>query len=232
MLKLVTYPAAFGAPSASPFGVKTMCLLNMSGAIWEAVPGDPAEAPKGKLPILIDDGKTIPDSEDIRTHLEKKFNKDFDAGLTAEQRAVSRAVIRMMDEHLYFAILNQNWNTDANWESLVAELFGMVPEPARQAVAESTRENVLGDLRAQGFGRHASTEQFARANQDITAVQVLLGESRFLFGNTPTAVDASAGPIMAAIAASPTQTTLSRRVSEDLHLMAYLKRVREALYPA
>ena len=231
MLKLVTFPPAFGAPSASPFGVKALCLLKLVGAEFELVAGDPRKAPKGKLPMLVDGDVTIPDSEAIRGHLEQKFNVDFDAGLSLEQRATSRAVIRMCDEHLYFLLVCDRWLNDANWAVVKEQFFGMIPALVRGFVTKKIRQKVRDNMHAQGVGRHSVEEQFGRADKDIKAILALLGDKPFLFGDTPTAADASAAPVLAAMAGSPTETMLSQRINADAPLLAYLDRVREALYP-
>ncbi len=232
MLKLITYPAAFGAPSASPFGVKAMCFLKMAGAEWEmGNSADPRKAPKGKLPMLIDGGEKIPDSEDIRVYLEQKFNLDFDEGLSAEQRAVSRAIIRMCDEHLYFALVCDRWLNDANWEIVREEFFGMIPKLMRGFVTKKIRQQVRASMHAQGMGRHSVEERLARVNLDIKAIMALLGNKPFLFGDTPSAADASVAPVLAAMAGSPTETPLRNCITTDALLMAYLNRVAEALYP-
>ncbi len=231
MLKLVTFAPAFGAPSASPFGVKAMCLLKLAGADYEVVAGDPRKAPKAKLPMLVDGDKTIPDSEDIRSYLEQKFNVDFDAGLSAEQRATSRAVIRMCDEHLYFALVCDRWLNDANWEMVKEKFFGMIPALMRGFITKKIRQKVRDSMYAQGMGRHSVEEQFARADMDIRVILTLVGDKPFLFGDAPTAADASAAPVIASMAGSPTETMLSKRINADAPLMAYLNRVREALYP-
>lgn len=231
MLKLVTFAPAFGAPSASPFGVKAMCLLKLAGVEYEMVVGDPRKAPKAKLPMLVDGGKTIPDSEAIRSYLEQKFKVDFDAGLSPEQRATARAVIRMCDEHLYFALVCDRWLVDANWEVVKETFFGMIPKPMRGFITKKIRQKVRDSMYAQGMGRHSVEEQFERADMDIKAILALLGNKPFLFGDAPTAADASAAPVIASMAGSPTETMLSKRINADAPLMAYLDRVRAALYP-
>ncbi len=231
MLKLVTFAPAFGAPSASPFGVKAICLLKLAGAEFEVVAGDPRKAPKAKLPMLVDGDTTIADSEDIRSYLEKKFNVDFDAGLSPEQRATSRAVIRMCDEHLYFLLVCDRWLNDANWEIVRETFFGMIPALMRGFITKKIRQKVRDSLHAQGVGRHSVEERLERADKDIKAILMLLGDKPYLFGDTPTAADASAAPVLAAMAGSPTETMLSKRINADAPLMAYLNRVREALYP-
>ncbi len=232
MLTLISYPAAFGLPSASPFVLKAMGLLRLSGEPWEAKPGDPRKSPKSKLPVLLDGADKIADSEDIRAYLEQKTGRDFDKGLDNRQRAVSRAVIRMMDEHLYFILVCDRWLNDANWPIVRETFFGTIPKPVRGFITNKIRAKVRASTIAQGVGRHSETERFMRANQDIQAILALLGDQPFLFGDAPTAADASAGPMIASIAASPTPTMLSQRINEDAALMAYLERVRAALYPA
>ena len=71
--------------------------MEMSGLDYALdVNPDPRKAPKKKFPVLSDAGQVIPDSDQIRDHLEVKYGVDFDAGLSAEQKAVSRMVIRAL----------------------------------------------------------------------------------------------------------------------------------------
>lgn len=233
MLKLITFPAAFGEPSASPFGAKAMCLLQLSGQEWQAkYASDPRKTPNGKLPILIDGDKTIADSDCIRDHLEATYNIDFDAGLTSEQRAISRAILRMVEEHVYFVLVSDRWLNDDNWAVLKKEFFSEIPKIINGFVTNMIRKKTREQVTAQGVARHSPAEQAVRAGKDITAIEVLLADKPFLFGDTPSAADASVVPILRAIAASPTATALRDRVKGNEGLMAYLNRGRDAMYPA
>ena len=232
MLKLITFPAAFGEPSASPFCVKAMCLLRVSGAEWASkFTSDPRKTPNGKLPILIDGETTIADSDGIRDHLEKTLNFDFDKGLTPEQRAVSRAIIRMTEEHLYFALVSDRWLNDGNWPHVKKEFFVGIPALMHGFISTMIRNKTKAQVTAQGMARHSAQEQVARAGKDIDAIKTLLGDKPFLFGDAPSAADISVVPILRAIAKTPTQTGLRDLITNDLSLMAYLDRGREALYP-
>lgn len=232
MLKLVTYPAAFGQPSASAFCVKAMCFLKMAGANWEiSGTSDPRKAPKSKLPLLLDGETMIPDSEDIRDFLQEKYNIDFDEGLSASERATSRAIIRMCDEHLYFVLVCERWLNDANWAVIREKFFDMIPSLLRGMISNRIRKTARASVYGQGIARHSEAERFARADKDIKAIMALLAHKPFLFGDNPTAADASAGPILASLACSPNETMLSKRVNEDAPLMAYIERVQAAIYP-
>ncbi|MGI9409563.1 MAG: glutathione S-transferase N-terminal domain-containing protein, partial [Hyphomicrobiaceae bacterium] len=87
MLILHTFGPAFGLPDPSPFCMKAMALLRLSGLEHRCAPGDPRKAPKGKLPYLVDGDDIIPDTTFIRWHLEQKHGVTFDAHLTEEQKA-------------------------------------------------------------------------------------------------------------------------------------------------
>ena len=232
MLKLVTYPAAFGEPSASMFCVKAMCFLEMAGATWEVEEsGDPRKTPKKKLPLLKDGDSAIPDSEDIRTYLQEKYDVDFDEGLNDAERAISRAVIRMCDEHLYFILICERWVNDENWAVIQEEFFGMIPKILRRPISNQIRKSAIAGVNGQGVGRHSVQERFERADKDIEAIMALVGDKPFLFGDKATAADASAGPILASLAGAPNATQLSARVKNDPKIIAYIARVREAIYP-
>ncbi len=86
MIVLHTFGKQHDMIDPSPFVAKAHALLRFAGLPYEAVPADVRKAPRGKLPVLIDDGETIADSTFIRFHIEKKYGHDFDAGLDARAR--------------------------------------------------------------------------------------------------------------------------------------------------
>lgn len=233
MLKLISFPPALDEPSASPFCVKAMCLLQASGQAWQPkFTNDPRKAPNRKLPLLIDGADSIPDSDGIRAYFENRYGVDFDEGLTAEQRATSRAIIRMVEEHTYFVAIANRWLNDANWNVLKDIFFGKMKMPLRAFVPNMVRKSTRAQITAQGTARHSVTVQTQRAEQDIAALKTLLGDKPFLFGDAPTAADMSVVPIFRAILTAPTQTDLRDLVMNDPTLVDYLDRGKDAMYPA
>lgn len=77
----------FNLPDTSPFVMKTEVQLKMAGLAFEKVAAIPPEAPKGKLPYIVDDGEVVPDSTFIRAHIERKYDVDLDDGLDASRHA-------------------------------------------------------------------------------------------------------------------------------------------------
>jgi len=232
MLILNTFGPNFNEPDASPFCVKAMCLLRMSGLEWTTRPGsDSRKAPARKLPVLIDGDQTIADSDAIRYHLENQYGADFDAPLNAAQKAQSRALIRMVEEHLYFCLMYDRWMVEANWLRIKDVFFGTLPAAARMIVPRMVRKSVLSALDGQGLGRLAYDHMFERATGDLKSVEQCLTDGRFLFGDTAVAADASVGCVLAAIAASPTHTNLREAVRGNKRLMAYVADVKHEIYP-
>ncbi len=232
MLTLIVYPPAFGAPTASPFCVKAMCLMKASGLAWRPeISSDPRSTPKQKLPVLRDGDKIIPDSDQIRDHLETRYGIDFDEGLSALDRAVSRAVIRMAEENLYFILVCNRWLNDKNWEVTRRALFGQIPKPLFKFVTGKIRKQAIANVNGQGMGRHSVQERADRAAKDLAAIETLLDGKPFLFGDKPSAADMSVVPMLHAQATSPTKTPISVLVTENAALSAYIERGVSAMYP-
>ncbi|MFC6761290.1 Tom37 metaxin N-terminal-like domain-containing protein [Sulfitobacter porphyrae] len=87
MITLITFAPSFGQIAASPFCVKAIWLLNMSGEDWQREDStDPRNMPKQKLPAIRVDGQVIADSDNIRAFLESR-GADFDGGLSEMEKA-------------------------------------------------------------------------------------------------------------------------------------------------
>ena len=232
MITLNTFGPAFGLPDASPFCLKAMCLLKMSGVDWQVNPGvDSRKAPMQKLPVLIDNDLIIADSDAIRTHLEQTYGTDFDQGLDAAAQPFARALIRMAEEHLYFCLVYDRWKVDANWAQIKTVFFGNLPAPVRAVVPGIARRSVLGFLNGQGMGRFSYQQMMTRAEHDLVAFELAIGEGPFLFGQTAVAADASVGSLLAEIAASPCETDLRERVRRSKVLTNYITAVTAEIFP-
>lgn len=233
MITLTLFPDAFGEPSASPFCMKAWCMLKASGLPFDLnVTSDPRKSPKGKFPVIELDGTVIADSEQIRTHVEAISGKDFNEGLSAAERATSHAVIRMVEEHLYFAILMDRWGEDDNWAHVRRVFFSDFPWFLRAIVPAVARKQALRGLHGQGMGRQRADERFDRVERDINAIIDLLADKPFLFGDAPTAADYSVVPMLRAAIVTPEEKPLGHLIKSDATLMAYVTRGTDSLYPA
>ena len=224
MIKLLTYAEAFGQFSASPFCLKATWLLNMSDLPWERVDmNDPRSMPHQKLPAIRDGDTLVADSDNIRQHLEAR-GADFEPNLSDIDKATARAFIRMAEEHMYFHQVMDRWGKDENWVIIRELFFGQIPKPLRGFISGGIRKSARKGLHQQGIGRLTEEERMARIEPDLNAITTRLWQGQFLFGDTPTAADASVGAILACMQSSPTPTVLSRRIATDPVLSDYVDR--------
>jgi glutathione S-transferase len=229
MITLLTYAPAFGEPAASPFCGKAIWLLNMSGQSWQREDiADPRGMPKQKLPAIRVKGQIIPDSDNIRHYLEAQ-GADFDAGLSDIQKSTSRAFIRMAEEHMYFHIVLDRWGDDTVWPTIRDTYFDMIPRPFRGFVTNKLRRACLQGMDRQGLGRLTPQERIERIEPDLKAITTRLWHGPFLFGDRPTAADASVAAMLANMRATPGKTLLKTRIAEDEMLCRYIDRASDAM---
>lgn len=232
MIKLTVYPASFEEPTASPFCMKSICMLHAAGLPYEIIEtGDPRGAPKQKLPFIEVDSLRIPDSEEIRAFIETAADLDFDEGLTERERGISRSIIRMVEEHVYFAIVADRWGEDDNWEHVRRAFFSDIPAIIRGFVTRQIRKQALAQLDGQGMGRHSAEERFDRVRRDMIAIREILGDKPFLFGENPTGADYSVVPMLRASIVTPVTKPLGAFIKSDPTLMGYVTRGTDRLYP-
>jgi glutathione S-transferase len=233
MLILHSFGPFLGTPDASPFVTKAMLLLELAGLAYSTRPSLPFKAPQGLLPCLEDDGVVIGDSTLIRRHIERKYGHDFDAGLTAEQKAAAWAIERLCEDHLYFGLLDMRWIDRANFERGIGKMmFAKIPAPIRPLVKFLIRRSTAKRLHGHGLGRFPREELAELAIRDVDALAVLLGDKPFLMGEAPCGADATAFGMLTAILTPPLDSALRRAVQGQANLVAYRDRIAARYFPA
>ena len=222
MITLITFAPSFGQIAASPFCVKAIWLLNMSGEDWQREDStDPRNMPKQKLPAIRVDGQVIADSDNIRAFLESR-GADFDGGLSEMEKAASRAFIRMAEEHIYFHNVLARWGDDEVWPVIRDTYFAQIPKPLRGFITGKLRKNLLTGMKTQGLGRLSAQERLERLEPDLQAITTRLWQGPFLFGDRPTAADASVAPMLAGLRATPGNGLAKMRIAGDRMLCSYI----------
>lgn len=227
MITLYGFGPLFGLPDPSPFVMKVEIQLKMSGLAWRRDRGGPLAAPKGKVPWIDDGGLLVGDTTFIRQRLEIAHGIDLDRALTGEQKAQAWAVERMLEDHLYFALLHTRWMDDANFAKGPALFFAGVPD----AVRDAARERVRANLHGHGIGRHSNEEIVWLAQKDLASLAAILGDKRYLFGPQPCGADATAFAIVAGIITPYFDTPLRDAALEHRNLVAYSERMMRQYYP-
>lgn len=232
MIILHAFPPAFGLPSPGPFVLKTDVQLQMMGLDYRRSFDGRLDAPKGKLPYIVDDGVAVGDSALIRFHLEAKYGVDLDAGWDARARATAWATERMVEDQLYWAMVYTRWAIDANFEKGPAHFFDGLPEEAQDAARQAQRRKVLGYLDGQGIGRHSLDEIARLARHGYAALAALLGDRPYLLGDRPCGADASIfGQLASALTPFFDSPVRDAAAAHD-NLVAYSQRMMDAYFPS
>lgn len=224
-------PGAWGLPSISPFCLKLDAYLRLVGVPFRTiVDPTPFKGPKGKLPFIEHDGQRVGDSSLIIEYVEQRFGCDANAGLSPAERAVARALRRLIEENMYWAMVYSRWMVDENWNVFRDVVLGGVPAAARLFVAPIARRGVRRQLMGHGIGLHSRDEIAAIGCGDLRAIADFLGDKPYLMGDTPTEIDATAYGFLANIARVPLEGALKQEALQHANLLAYLDRFAERYF--
>jgi glutathione S-transferase len=231
MITLRVFGPMFGLPDSSPFVTKAEVLLKMAGLTYETAIGDMRSAPRGKLPWLEDDGAVVPDSTLIRFHIERKYGFDFDKGLEAPERGIAWSIEKLLEDHLYWAMLDARWMHEENFANGPAQFFAAVPEPARASVTAKGRQLVADSLKAHGMGRYNQDEIAALGKRAISSVAAILADRPYLMGDRPCGADATVFAFMLGLLCPLFTTPLLDVAESRQNLVDYRNRMMEQYFP-
>jgi glutathione S-transferase len=231
VITLHGFGPGFGLPEISPFVTKTEVQLKMAGLAYRKEKAKPTASPKGQLPFIEDDGESIADSTFIRAHLEGKYGFDFDAPLNLQHRAQAWAFERMIEHHLYWAMVGARWVDPENFAKGPAHFFDAVPEHLREKFREDAQFRVAENYLLSGLGRHAPEEDVDLAARSLFALSVQLGDKPFLMGDSPCGTDATAFGALAGILTPFFSSQLRERTERFENLRAYVDRMMLRYYP-
>jgi len=231
MITLFGFGAGFGLPEISPFVTKTEIQLKMAGLAYRKERAMPPASPKGQLPYIEDEGERIADSTFIRAHIERKYGFDFDAGLDRDARAQAWAFERMIEHHVYWALVGARWVDPENFAKGPAHFFDGAPEDRREQLRENAQFRVAENYLLSGLGRHAPDEDIDLALRSILALSVQLGDKPYLIAERPIGVDATAFGALAGILTPFFASRLRAEVEKFDNLTAYVERMMRNYYP-
>ncbi|HEY5339230.1 MAG TPA: glutathione S-transferase family protein [Rhizomicrobium sp.] len=227
MLTFYGFGPAFGLPDPSPFVMKSEVQLKMAGVPYRFERAAPPPAPKGKIPFIQTGAHRVGDSTFIRAHIEKTTGFDFDKGLCTVERSLAWAMERMLEDHLYFAIIHMRWLDDENWHKGPSHFFDGAPA----GVADAARERVREKLVHHGLGKHSDAEIAELGGRSLDALSAFLGDKPYLMGETPCGADATVFGFTAG-ALTPFFTGALRQHAEGhANLIAYRDRMMKQYFP-
>jgi glutathione S-transferase len=231
MITLYGFGPGFGLPEISPFVTKTEVQLKMADLAYRKQKAMPPASPKGQLPYIEDEAECIADSTFIRAHIEGKYGFDFDAPLSVQARAQAWAFERMIEYHLYWALVGARWVDADNFAKGPAHFFDGAPPHMREKLREDAQFRVAENYLLSGLGRHAPDEDVDLAARSLLALSVQLGDKPYLIGDVPCSTDATAFAMLAGMLTPFFTSSLRERAEQFGNLTAYVDRMMAQYYP-
>ncbi len=227
MIELFQFPGLNKSLSMSPFCTKVELYLKMTGLPYKNhFIMDPRPGPKGKAPYIVVGDLRIGVSHLIIQYLKKKYGDSLDAHLSPVERATALAFQRLMEEDLYWALLYARWG-DENGYAKMKEIIGKnLPFFLRSFIMGKIRKNLLRQGYGHGMMRHSADEIYARGIENLTAVRDFLGTKKYMMGDRPCSLDATAFGFLQAIKDSLVPNVYQTFVSSHGNLSAYCDRLK------
>jgi glutathione S-transferase len=231
MITLYTFGPAFGLPDPSPFVMKAEMLLKLAGLEYQANSRGFRQAPKGKLPYIVDGDTLVADSTLIRLYIEHRYGIDFDRGLGARERGIGWVAEKMLEDHLYWIMVYWRWLNEPNYSRGPKLFFKRAPAIIRPLVERMVLRKVRSNLHGHGIGRHTETETTAMAARGIESLAQILGDNRYFLGATPSGADATAFAFIAGTLTPCFESPLRNKMQAMENLVAYRDRMMREYFP-
>ncbi|MFE0739371.1 glutathione S-transferase C-terminal domain-containing protein, partial [Streptomyces sp. NPDC058855] len=139
-----------------------------------------------------------------------------------------------LEDHLYWVILYYEFFDQQGFDYIISQTAGdttLLPEEVQEAI-RVRRDDFRKRCYDQGIARYTPEEVIAKANKDFDAISVILGENRFLLGDTPSSYDATLfGFIQAFFQAREMHPEITDYVRTIPNLGRYVKNIQETWYP-
>ncbi|MFT7460338.1 MAG: glutathione S-transferase [Planctomycetota bacterium] len=231
MISLYNFGPFQGLTDPSPFCLKVDCYMRAAGIEFETKSGANyiGKSPKHKLPYIEDDGVAIGDSSFIIEHFKEKYGDTLDKDLNAEQKAVARAFMKMLDENLYWCIVHSRWIGEG-WPTIKKEFFGKMPFPLKMIIPGIAQKGVKKSLYQHGLGRHSEQEILDIARKDIKALADFLGTKDYFLINKPTSLDVSAFAFLAEMIVPELKCELNEIALSFDNLVKFVNRMKNQFY--
>jgi hypothetical protein len=154
----------------------------------------------------------------------------LDDWLSSEQRAISLAFKRLLEENLYWAVVHTRWIDPQGWEKTRPAFFGSLPGPLKWIVPPVARKGIRKEMHGHGMGRHSTKEIEAIGKRDISALADFLGNKPFFMGEQVSTLDATTYAFLANLLWAPFDTELKKHALQYRQLSAYCERMRSTYW--
>ncbi|KAM6460715.1 failed axon connections homolog isoform 2-T2 [Liasis olivaceus] len=177
-------------PSLSPFCLKMETYLRMADLPYQNY-FDGKLSPQGKMPWIEYNRKKVSGTEFIIDFLEEKLGVNLNKHLGPHERAVSRAVTKMVEEHFYWTLAYCQWVDNLHETQKMLSLGGPFSDLLKWILCHITKGIVKREMYGHGIGRFSEEEIYKLMEKDMRSLASLLGDKKYIMGPRLSTVDAT-----------------------------------------
>lgn len=232
MITLVQFPHAKGRFSFSPFCLKLETYLKIANVPYEnKYTVSMKNSKKKKMPMIIDQGALIEDSDFIIQHLKLKHNADLDGHLSNEERAVAKAFQRLCEVSIGDVILYFRWVDKENWAKFRDIVFRGAPWFIKVTIANGMARNIAKTLYKHGIGRFTDEERLKLLDDNLDAISKFLGHKRYFFGDKVSTIDVILFSVLVQLNSRGAVRQFDQLLNRFPNLTTYMERFRSIYWP-
>jgi len=240
-MELEAWSGDWGLPSIDSECLKIIAFAKFSGApLTQKSTNNPFWTPAGDLPVLRHAGVVLTDFNSIARHL-RACNYSADYNLPPKQVAEASAFIQLMDEKLAPALRYLLWIDPKNQVEMTRPWFGAhLPFPLGLYYPnkfEAAAVNLIESLHGHGSldigpDTVVETAVYKAAEECLTLLSHRLDDNHFMFGKSPSSVDAVMYAYLGPLLKAPMPSnTLQNYLKNCNNLVKFVVRVSQNYFP-
>uniref|UniRef100_A0A8B9LWA7 Failed axon connections homolog, metaxin like GST domain containing b n=1 Tax=Astyanax mexicanus TaxID=7994 RepID=A0A8B9LWA7_ASTMX len=220
-----------GVPSLSPFCLKMETYLRMVDLPYQNY-FDGSLSPQSTMPWIEYNHECVSGTEFIIDFLEEKLGVSLNKKLSGPELAVARAITKMVEEHLYWAIVYCQWVENVEQTEKMLEVPGPLSDVLKWTLCQLNGGLVKREMFCQGIGRFSRDEIYTLMERDMRTLATLLGDKKYLMGSKVSSVDAAVfGHLAQAMWTLPGSRPEQLIKGELINLAMYCERIRRKFWP-
>jgi glutathione S-transferase len=188
-------------------------------------------APKGKLPYITDGDHKLGDSSFIIEYLKEKCGIDLDSHLSDEQRALTTAYQRLLEDSLMPGIAYFRWVDAEGWPRFRDRVFRGIPWPLSKIIPAMLHRKQKRRLWDQGVGRHSRQEIFSIMRRDLQSISHALSSEQYFWNNQVSTLDCIAFGIVGNLMTEDCVGEFIDMRNEFPKLVKYIQQLKSQYFP-
>uniref|UniRef100_A0A3B3Y479 Failed axon connections homolog, metaxin like GST domain containing a n=1 Tax=Poecilia mexicana TaxID=48701 RepID=A0A3B3Y479_9TELE len=189
-------------------------------------------SPQGKMPWIEYNQEQVYGTEFIIEFLEERLGVSLNKSLTPQERALSRAITKMVEEHFYWTMAYCQWVDNLEETQKMLSVSGPLSDLLKWILSHLTGGIVRREMYGHGIGRFSKEEVYSLMEKDMRTLATLLGDKKYIMGSKLSAVDATVfGHLAPAMWTLPGSRPERLIKGELINLAMYCERIRRRFWP-